>query len=120
MSDLDSPVFKKRAKARPGSAARDGSGAEPELAADASPDTLAAKVKKASRVKPKSRLSFGADEDEVRRRSHRERILMCALSAQEGAGDKFQVKKSALSRKVKAASPLCAKPAARCSALTSP
>ncbi|KZV86977.1 hypothetical protein EXIGLDRAFT_621222 [Exidia glandulosa HHB12029] len=91
MSSTDSPVFKKRSKGRPGSGVRDSAlsaGADVETTSDASPDTLATKVKKAARVKPKARLSFGADDDE------------------EGAGETFQVKKSALSRKIKAASPL--------------
>ncbi|THH30125.1 hypothetical protein EUX98_g4055 [Antrodiella citrinella] len=77
----ENPVaFKKRAK--PSLRKREVE-SEPDGTADTlseeSPSTLAAKLKK--RAKPKSKLSFGADEE-------------------EGDGEVFQLKKSSLSRKV--------------------
>ncbi|KAJ7159856.1 nineteen complex-related protein 2-domain-containing protein [Mycena crocata] len=82
MSD-PSPLFFKR-KAKPTVRARQSS-PEPESndTANDSPSTLASRLKnKAKRAKPKSRLSFGADEDE------------------EGSGEVFKVKKSSLSQRL--------------------
>jgi hypothetical protein len=71
---MDSPVFKSRNKSRPGSnntsrSDRSFGASQPETDDGAvGPDTLVTKVKKAARVKPKARLSFGEDGEEVRRR----------------------------------------------------
>ncbi|KAJ6462024.1 nineteen complex-related protein 2-domain-containing protein [Mycena vitilis] len=77
------PLFIKR-KSKPTVRAR-ASSPEPESndTGNESPSTLATRLKnKAKRAKPKSRLSFGADEDE------------------EGGGEVFKVKKSNLSQRL--------------------
>ncbi|KAJ6585237.1 nineteen complex-related protein 2-domain-containing protein [Mycena capillaripes] len=77
------PLFIKR-KAKPTARARPSS-PEPENndTGNESPSTLATRLKnKAKRAKPKSRLSFGADDDE------------------EGGGEVFKVKKSNLSQRL--------------------
>ncbi|KAJ7432756.1 nineteen complex-related protein 2-domain-containing protein [Mycena galericulata] len=83
MSDATPPLFFKR-KSKPTVRARQSS-PEPESneTANESPSTLATRLKnKAKRAKPKSRLSFGADDDE------------------EGGGEVFKVKKSNLSQRL--------------------
>ncbi|KAJ7718488.1 nineteen complex-related protein 2-domain-containing protein [Mycena maculata] len=82
MSD-STPLFFKR-KSKPTVRARQSS-PEPESndTVNESPSTLATRLKnKAKRAKPKSRLSFGADED-------------------EGGGEVFKVKKSNLSQRLR-------------------
>ncbi|KAF7364986.1 GC-rich sequence DNA-binding factor-like protein [Mycena venus] len=82
MSDSTPLIFKRKSK--PTARARQSS-PEPESndTANESPSTLATRLKnKAKRAKPKSRLSFGADEDE------------------EGGGEVFKVKKSNLSQRL--------------------
>lgn len=87
----DAPVIFKRTKAKPAQRGRTStpdiaeSGADGEAAdveVEESPSTLATKLKKKikTREKPKSKLSFGGDE--------------------EGEGEVFQVKKSKLSKKI--------------------
>ncbi|KAF8073909.1 nineteen complex-related protein 2-domain-containing protein [Lyophyllum atratum] len=86
--DSTPPVIFKRTKAKSAQRTRQGSPEDgAEGTADAtladSPSTLATKLKnKVKRAKPKSRLSFGGNDDE------------------EGGGEVFQVKKSNLSRKL--------------------
>ncbi|KAJ7816924.1 nineteen complex-related protein 2-domain-containing protein [Mycena olivaceomarginata] len=82
MSDSTPLIFKRKSK--PTARAR-ASSPEPDTndSGIESPSTLATRLKnKAKRAKPKSRLSFGADEDE------------------EGAGELFKVKKSNLSQRL--------------------
>ncbi|KAJ7244984.1 nineteen complex-related protein 2-domain-containing protein [Mycena haematopus] len=82
MSDSTPLIFKRKSK--PTARARQSS-PEPESndTANESPSTLATRLKnKAKRAKPKSRLSFGADEDE------------------ESGGEVFKVKKSNLSQRL--------------------
>ena len=102
---MSSPVIFKRTKSKPAQRTRPSSPDHDHdngtIATDQdSPSTLATKLKnKVKKSKPKSRLSFGGDDDEV-----------CVLSAsksymligawKEGSGEVFQVKKSSLSRKV--------------------
>ncbi|KAJ7132963.1 nineteen complex-related protein 2-domain-containing protein [Mycena filopes] len=64
-----------------------------------SPSTLATRLKnKAKRAKPKSRLSFGADEDEVCVViAHKNSML---IGRKEGGGEVFKVKKSNLSQRL--------------------
>lgn len=66
MADTSAPAFIKRSKHRT-ARAREPSPSEdaPNTTTDASPSTLAAKIKKQhkERVKPKARLSFGGDEE---------------------------------------------------------
>jgi GC-rich sequence DNA-binding factor len=103
----DSPVIFKRSKSKPGQRARqkspDGNNVTSDFTSqgDESPITLASKLKnKAKRAKPKSKLSFGGDDDEVCVITVlKEFILMCG--AMEGVGEVFQVRKSNLSRKLK-------------------
>ncbi|KAK7005823.1 GC-rich sequence DNA-binding factor-like protein [Favolaschia claudopus] len=82
MSDSTPLIFKRRSK--PAARARQSS-PEPESndTANESPSTLATRLKnKAKRAKPKTRLSFGAEDDE------------------EGEGEVFKVKKSNLSQRL--------------------
>ncbi|KAJ7451559.1 nineteen complex-related protein 2-domain-containing protein [Mycena latifolia] len=82
MSDLSPPVFFKR-KVKPAKARQSSPEPESNDTTNDSPSTLALRLKnKAKRAKPKSRLSFGADEDEV------------------GDGEVFKVKKSNLSQRL--------------------
>ncbi|KDQ62610.1 hypothetical protein JAAARDRAFT_203706 [Jaapia argillacea MUCL 33604] len=85
---MDGPVIFKRTKSKGTQRARDkspeGNGVQPNTASgdeSSSPSSLAAKLKKKARSKPKSRLSFGAGEE-------------------EDEGEVFQIKKSNLSRKI--------------------
>ncbi|TFK40869.1 nineteen complex-related protein 2-domain-containing protein [Crucibulum laeve] len=81
------PLIFKRTKSKPAQRTRqpspgDDTGTTQGENADDSPSTLATKLKnKVKRAKPKSRLSFGGDDE-------------------EGGGEVFQVKKSNLSRKL--------------------
>ncbi|RDB19034.1 GC-rich sequence DNA-binding factor 2 [Hypsizygus marmoreus] len=82
------PVIFKRTKGKPAQRTRQTSPEnEPRTGAaatrDESPSTLATKLKNKVKKRPKSRLSFGGDEDE-----------------ESGGGEVFQVKKSNLSRKL--------------------
>ncbi|OCH90931.1 hypothetical protein OBBRIDRAFT_563603 [Obba rivulosa] len=84
----DAPVIFKRTKSKPVTRGRTSTPDITDATADSegpdvedSPSTLATKLKKKSRTKLKSRLSFGGDE-------------------LEGEGEVFQVKKSNLSRKL--------------------
>ncbi|KAH7885246.1 GCFC-domain-containing protein [Phlebopus sp. FC_14] len=84
----DSPVIFKKTKSRAGQRARDDAADQsvPELAQEddnESPITLASKLKtKVKRSKPKSKLSFGGDDE-------------------DGEAESFQIKKSSLSRRLK-------------------
>ncbi|KAF9496528.1 GCFC-domain-containing protein [Pleurotus eryngii] len=81
---MTEPVIFKRTKSKPKQRARQTSPASVDEEAEKgteSPSTLVAKLKK--RVKPKSRLSFGAADE-----------------GKEGDGEVFQVKKSSLSQKL--------------------
>ena len=69
------------------------------------PDTLAAKLKnKQKRSKPKSRLSFGTDDQVIAHSSRFRFVLICCaatLGGEESSdGEVFKVKKSNLSRKL--------------------
>ncbi|EMD40093.1 hypothetical protein CERSUDRAFT_81377 [Gelatoporia subvermispora B] len=82
----DVPVIFKKAKSKPGVRGRTSTPDITDATVDSesreeSPSTLATKLKKKSRAKPKSRLSFGGDEP-------------------EGDEEVFQLKKSNLSRKL--------------------
>lgn len=103
----DSPVIFKRSKSKPGQRARqkspDANDATSDFTSqgDESPITLASKLKnKAKRAKPKSRLSFGGDDDEVCVITVVKELILMG-GAMEGAGEVFQVKKSNLSQKLK-------------------
>lgn len=71
-----------------------------EAETEESPSVVAAKLKKKSRTKAKSTLSFGGDE-EVRRSTSTVPVTSdgCAC-AQEGDGEVFKLKKSSLSKKL--------------------
>lgn len=104
----DSPVIFKRSKTKPGQRARqkspDANDATSDFTpqGDESPITLASKLKnKAKRAKPKSRLSFGGDDDEVCVITVLGELILMGDGAMEGAGEVFQVKKSNLSQKLK-------------------
>ncbi|KAF8171926.1 nineteen complex-related protein 2-domain-containing protein [Mycena galopus ATCC 62051] len=94
----DSPLIFKR-KSKPARARQSSPEPESNDTANESPSTLATRLKnKAKRAKPKSRLSFGADDDEV-----------CVLNApkdsmlivgKESGGEVFKVKKSNLSQRL--------------------
>ncbi|KAJ6584175.1 nineteen complex-related protein 2-domain-containing protein [Mycena vulgaris] len=82
MSESTPPLFFKR-KVKPARARQSSPEPESNDTANESPSTLASRLKnKAKRAKPKSRLSFGADEEE------------------EGGGEVFKVKKSNLSQRL--------------------
>src|ERR1700735_2700946 len=108
----DSPViFKRSSKQKPGQRARQKSPDSNDTTAsdftsqagDESPITLASKLKnKAKRSKPKSRLSFGGDDDtEVCVFTDPGESLLMGYVGLEGDGEVFQVKKSNLSQKLK-------------------
>lgn len=107
MASPDTPVmFFKRGKSR-GMRARATSPSDEQAAAEgvegeASPTTLAAKLKKQhkERAKPKARLSFGGEE-EVRNTDSAMIYQLTVARGKEGDGEVFQVKKSNLSRRVK-------------------
>jgi GC-rich sequence DNA-binding factor len=95
----ESPLFIKR-KSKPTVRARQSS-PEPDSndTANESPSTLATRLKnKAKRAKPKSRLSFGADEDEVCVLIARKNLVL--MVGKEGGGEVFKVKKSNLSQRL--------------------
>ncbi|KAF8887184.1 nineteen complex-related protein 2-domain-containing protein [Infundibulicybe gibba] len=86
MSSTNPPIFK-RTKSKPAQRSRqqspDNDGEKNSNTAEDSPSTIAAKLKnKVKKSKPKSRLSFGVEDDEG------------------GDGEVFQIKKSNLSRKL--------------------
>jgi GC-rich sequence DNA-binding factor len=106
----DSPVIFKRSKPKPGQRAREKSPDTNDAASDVtsqagdeSPITLASKLKnKAKRSKPKSRLSFGGDDDtEVCVFTDLGGPVLIGVCGMEGSGELFQVKKSNLSQKLK-------------------
>jgi hypothetical protein len=104
----DSPVIFKRSKTKPGQRARqkspDANDATSDFTSqgDESPITLASKLKnKAKRAKPKSKLSFGGDDDEVCVITVLRELILMGDGAMEGGGEVFQVKKSNLSQKLK-------------------
>jgi len=106
----DSPVIFKRSKLKAGQRAREQSPDTNDAASDVtsqagddSPITLASKLKnKAKRSKPKSRLSFGGDDDnEVCVFTASEDPVLIGVCGMEGEGELFQVKKSNLSQKLK-------------------
>lgn len=106
----DSPVIFKRTKSKPGQRTRqksqdandNTSASEFATQGDESPITLASKLKsKVKRAKPKSRLSFGGDEDTEVCVFNVLRELILMVGGMEGDGEVFKVKKSNLSQKLK-------------------
>src|SRR5882672_6498377 len=98
----DNPVIFKRSKPKPGQRTRQKSPDSNDTASDItsqagdeSPITLAAKLKnKAKRSKPKSRLSFGGDDDtEVCVFTDLGELVLMGVRGMEGDGEVFQVKK---------------------------
>jgi GC-rich sequence DNA-binding factor len=67
---------------------------------DDSPSTLATKLKNRIKKKPKSRLSFGGDEEVGVRIAHKDIVLILWFSVKESGGEVFQVKKSHLCQKL--------------------
>jgi GC-rich sequence DNA-binding factor len=109
MSD-SSPVIFKRSKPKPGQRARQKSPNANDTASDftspaedGSPITLASKLKnKVKRSKPKSRLSFGGEDDtEVCVFTDMGELVLMGVGGMEGDEEVFQVKKSNLSQKLK-------------------
>jgi GC-rich sequence DNA-binding factor len=98
MSDSTPPFFFKR-KVKPVRARQSSPEPESNDTGTESPSTLASKLKnKAKRAKPKSRLSFGADEDEVCVLNARKSYML--ILGKEGGGEVFKVKKSNLSQRL--------------------
>lgn len=103
----DSSVIFKRTKSKPSQRARAKSPDVNETETDQnsqtdSPITLASKLKnKAKRAKPKSRLSFGGEDDtEVCVFNDLQEFMLMGVGL-EGDGEVFKVKKSNLSQKLK-------------------
>lgn len=103
----DSSVIFKRTKSKSTPRARlkspdaNDTGSEQTSQAE-SPITLASKLKnKAKRAKPKSRLSFGGDDDSEVCVLTGLRDLVLMIVGMEGGGEVFQVKKSNLSQKLR-------------------
>lgn len=101
---INAPAFVRRNKskttrARPLSPSNDTASTNDEP--EASPSTLAAKLKTKhkARAKTKTRLSFGADDEVCCQTSQADRQLML-IRGKEGEGDVFQVKKSNWSRQL--------------------
>ena len=100
-----SPLAFKRTKAKPAQRTRQpspNSDAESPVTAtvDESPSTLAMKFKNKVKKRPKARLSFGGDEDEVCVCISHWDIANLYVFTKESGGEVFQVKKSNLSRKL--------------------
>lgn len=103
----DSSVVFRRTKSKPTARARaqspdaNDTGSDQNSQTD-SPITLASKLKnKAKRAKPKSRLSFGGDDDAEVCVLNDLKEFMLMGAGLEGDGEVFQVKKSNLSQKLK-------------------